>query len=70
MSYELRDQQEKRDQEYQSLKSRRTQIELLVSNWIDTATSLFDDSPLQTDKDDLLAQRTDMIAALKVTLGL
>jgi len=69
MSYEVRDQQKLRDQEYQKLKHNRQEIEIMVSNWMDLATSLHDDSPIQTDKDDILAQRADMIATLRVKLG-
>lgn len=70
MSYELRDQQDKRDAEYQRLKRDRVSIETQAANWIDLATSLHSDSPLQTDKDDIITLRYDMIATLKVTLGL
>lgn len=69
MSYENRDQQAKRDVEYQRLKARKADIELMVGNWVDLATSLHDDSPLQSDKDEILAHRAAFIAALRTKLG-
>ena len=69
MSYEERDRQQKRDQEYQNLKIQKKRIETQVGNWIDLATSLHGDSLLQTDKDEIIAQRDDFISVLRVKLG-
>ena len=69
MSYENRDAQAKRDIEYQQLKSTKANIETQVANWIDKATALHADSPLQTDKAEILAQRDAFVLALRTTLG-
>ena len=69
MSYETRDQQTKRDQEYQDLKTQKTRLETLVGNWVDKATALHADSPLSTDKSEIVAQRDAFILALRNTLG-
>ncbi len=70
MSYETRDEQNKRDDEYSTLKRERANIETKVSNWMDKATSLHTDSPTQSDKDDIVTQRDAFILVLKTTLGL
>ena len=67
MSYELRDQQLKRDEEYQTLKSLKANIETQVGNWMDKATALHTDSPLQTDKDEIIAQRDAFVLALRTS---
>ncbi len=69
MSYEDRDAQAKRDVEYQNLKTQKANLETRVANWVDTATSLHTDSPLQTDKDEIVAQRDAFVLALRTTLG-
>lgn len=69
MSYEARETQTKRDQEYLNLKIRKKNIEDQTAAWMALTTQLHADSPTQTDKDDLLAQRTDFIAQLKTSLG-
>ncbi len=69
MGYEVRDQQKLRDLEYQNLKSQKTDLEKRLANWVDQATNLHNDSPLQTDKDEILGLRADMIAKMRVTLG-
>lgn len=69
MSYENRDEQTKRDQEYQNLKNDKSRLETQVANWVDKATALHGDSPLQTDKDEILAQRDAFILSLRTTLG-
>ena len=69
MSYETRDEQDKRDVAYQRLKEAKASIELNVANWVDKATALHTDSPLQTDKDEILAQRDAFILALRTSLG-
>lgn len=69
MSYEQRDQQKLRDTEYQILKGQKESLQNQVSNWVDMATSLYDDSPLQEDKDEILAQRNAFVLSLRTTLG-
>ena len=69
MSFELRDQQTKRDEEYQNLKVRKAYLEKQVSEWVDLATALHNDSPEQTDKNEIIAQRDAFVLALKTTLG-
>ena len=69
MSYEARDQQAKRDQEYQELKIKKASLETQVANWVDKATSLHSDSPLQTDKDEIISQRDAFVLALRLSLG-
>lgn len=69
MSYNARDEQKLRDEEYQSLKRQKATLETQVANWVDKGISLHADSPLQTDKDELVALRTSFIDALKLTLG-
>ena len=69
MSYEARDQQAKRDDEYQALKNQKAQLEIKVANWVDKATALHGDSPLQADKDEIIAQRDSFVLALRTTLG-
>jgi len=69
MSYEARDEQDKRDEEYQQLKRQKANLETQVANWVDKATALHADSPLQTDKDEILAQRAAFILALRTILG-
>ena len=69
MSYEARDEQEKRDKEYQLLKRDKESIQTAVANWVDKATALHLDSPLQTDKDEIIAQRDAFILSLRTSLG-
>jgi hypothetical protein len=69
MSYEARDQQKLRDEEYQNLKRQKESLQVQVANWVDKATSLHTDSPTQEDKDEIIAQRNAFVAALQATLG-
>lgn len=69
MSYEARDQQTKRDQEYQQLKADKAALETRVANWVDKATSLHADSPTQADKDEIIGQRDSFVLALRTSLG-
>ena len=69
MSYETRDEQTKRDAEYQDLKNQKSRLETLVANWVDKATALHTDSPLQTDKTEIIAQRDAFVLALRTSLG-
>lgn len=69
MSYENRDEQKKRDEEYQNLKRTKESLQVQVANWVDKATSLHTDSPTQDDKDEILAQRAAFILSLRTTLG-
>ncbi len=69
MIYEDRKAQTSRDQEYLNLQIRKITIQDQVSAWIAAATTLHTNSPLQTDKDDLLAMKAEMIANLSATLG-
>ena len=69
MSYEARDQQTKRDEEYQQLKRDKAQLEVRVANWVDKATALHADSPLASDKTEIIAQRDAFVLALRTTLG-
>lgn len=70
MSYENRDQQKLRDEEYQNLKRQKESLQVQVANWVDKALSLHADSLLQIDKDEIVAQRDAFILSLKSTLGL
>ena len=69
MSYETRDEQKKRDQEYQNLKKVRESLQIQVANWVDKAQSLRNDSPVQEDKDEIAAQRDGFVLNLRTTLG-
>lgn len=69
MSYEDRDQQKLRDEEYQELKRQKATLEAQVGNWVDKATALHGDSPTAEDKAEIIAQRDAFVAALRVTLG-
>lgn len=69
MGYEIRDQQARRDNLYQELKSRRVHIEKLIQNWVDDANSLHADSKID-DKGEVLAQKAGMTATIKLKLGL
>ena len=70
MSFEARDVQLKRDNEYQELKKLRTRLEVEIANWMDKATVLHTDSPLQTDKDEIISQRDGFVVALSISLGI
>jgi len=69
MSYEARDDQNKRDILYKELKSARDRIEAHTADWLSKAAVLMNNSPLQEDKDDIRAQVTGLKSALKATLG-
>ena len=69
MSYEAREAQTKRDQEYLNLKIRKKNIEDQAAAWVTLATELHGESPTQTDKDDILGQRASFISTLRTTLG-
>lgn len=69
MSYEERDSQKLRDDEYQKLKTRKANIEKLVANWVDKATALHSDSPILADKAEIVAQRDAFVLALRTSLG-
>lgn len=69
MSYENRDQQKLRDEEYQLLKKQKESLQIQVANWVDKATSLHLDSPTAEDKAEIITQRDAFVLSLKNTLG-
>ena len=70
MSYEIRKEETTRDARFLDLETRTQRMVDQVSVWVADATNLHTDSPLQTEKDDVLAMRAQFIADLRAQLGI
>ena len=67
--YETRYDEKVRDVRYLDLKTRKSKIESLTAAWMTEAASLHAVSPLQVEKDDVVAMRSEFIANLQTALG-
>lgn len=69
MSYQAREAQAARDARWQQIKQGKLRAVSVVEGWLNDATALHGDSATATEKQELLAERADLIARLKVVLG-
>jgi len=70
MSFEARNEEATRDQAYLEMKKRKARIEAEVSDFMSKATNLHNGSPLQSDKDEVIAQRDSFILTVRTSLGI
>lgn len=69
MSYNAREEQRLRDEVFGNLQNEKARLEVAIANWMDKGTALHSDSPLQTDKDEIVALRDALVAKIRVSLG-
>lgn len=69
MSYITRKIEAERDMRFVELQRKKLQAKSVVEAWMNDATALYGDSPTQTEKDEVLAERDTLVADLRAILG-